>query len=103
MCETFHMSENPEPFASPIVSKRERPPTKVQSWYLVLGIAGQIGYLIAIPAVLFVMGGAWADKYFGTSPILTLAAIPLALAVSAVSVWRVMREVQKRSSDNSIS
>ena len=88
--------QNTPQWNSSVVAKRDRPPTKRESWLLVLGAAGQIGWMIAVPAVLFVMGGAWADGYFGTKPIFTLAGIPLALTVSAVAVWRVIRQLQSQ-------
>lgn len=78
---------------SSVVEKRERAPTKSESWTMVLGVAGQIGWMIAVPAVLFVIGGAWLDAYFDTKPVLTLASIPLALTVSAISVWRVIKQL----------
>jgi hypothetical protein len=76
------------------VTRRERTPTKGDSWNRVLGIAGNLGYMIAVPAVLFIVGGAYADKWFGTSPILVLTGIPLAFIVSGFSVFRLIKQVQ---------
>lgn len=86
-----------EPRASPVVTSRPRTETTpdVASWYMVASAAGQIGYLLAIPAVLFVMGGAWLDSYLGTKPIFTLLGIPLALMVSVMGVRRMIRQLQK--------
>ncbi len=64
------------------------------SWYRVFGIAGQIGWMIAVPAVLFVLGGAWLDKYLATSPLFVLIGIPLSLIISAMSVRSVIKELQ---------
>ena len=83
-------------WVSPVVEKRERKDLPQASWFTVLGIAGQIGYIIAIPAVLFVLGGAWLDTHFGTSPLFVLLGIPLALTISALSVWKMIKQVQKK-------
>ncbi len=83
---------------SPLVTSRPRTVMTADnaSWFRVFGVAGQIGYMISIPAVLFVMGGAWLDSYLGTKPMFTLLGIPLALMVSALSVWRMIRQVQRK-------
>ena len=88
-----------EPQTSSVVTSRPRTthPSDAQSWLMVAGAAGQIGYLLAIPAVLFVLGGAWLDSYLGTKPIFTLAGIPIALTISVISVWRVIVQLQGRN------
>ncbi len=87
---------NQQPRTSPVVSSRPRTSssTDIASWTRILGLAGQIGYLLAIPAVLFVIGGAWLDSYLGTKPVWTLVGIPVALTVSVMGVWRLVRQVQ---------
>jgi len=62
---------------------------------MVFGVAGQIGYIIAIPAVVFVMGGTWLDSYFGTKPLFTLIGIPVALIASGLAVWRLIKQLPK--------
>jgi len=70
-----------------------RPPAQVPkksdqpSTLRMVGLVGEIGYMIAIPAVLFGFGGAYLDRTFATSPWLTIAGLALALASSALAVW----------------
>jgi F0F1-type ATP synthase assembly protein I len=52
------------------------------------GLFGEIGYLIAIPAVLFGFGGAYLDRTLGTSPLFILTGMALAIAISILAVWR---------------
>jgi hypothetical protein len=42
------------------------------------GIVGELGYIIAVPALLFGFGGAYIDKYFGTAPLISGASIAYA-------------------------
>ncbi len=53
----------------------------------VLGLAGEIGYLIAIPAAVFGFGGAYLDKHFDTSPLFVIAGLMVALASSMLAIW----------------
>lgn len=52
-----------------------------------LGLVGEIGYLIAIPAAVFSITGAYLDERLQTSPWLLIAGIALALISSALAVW----------------
>lgn len=61
--------------------------------YSAMGVVGELGYLIAIPAFLFGFGGAYLDKYFGTSPWLLLSGFLLAFLVSGLSVWRMVQRI----------
>jgi hypothetical protein len=85
--------ENDVQSTGPVV-KRERTVSKSQAWSKVIGIAGNLGWMIATPAVLFAVGGAYLDKWLGTSPLFVLIGIPLALIVSAMSVWKLIKQVQ---------
>lgn len=91
------MNEQEQPQISPIVASRPRTTASDDraAWMMVAATAGHIGYLLAIPAVVFVMGGAWMDSYFRTKPLFTLLGIPLALFISAISVWRLIKQVQR--------
>jgi len=63
-------------------------PKKELSTAEMFGLFGEIGYLIAIPAVLLGFGGAHLDRYLGTSPICILIGMALAMVISALAVWR---------------
>lgn len=88
-------SSGNRPETSPVVASRPRTGMTPDnaSWFRVFGVAGQIGYVIAIPAVVFVFSGVWLDKWLGTSPIFTLLGIPTALIISAVTVWRIIKDL----------
>ena len=52
-----------------------------------LSLAWQLGYSIAIPLVLFALGGRLLDKYLNTSPWLLLAGIFISLILSTILVY----------------
>jgi len=54
-----------------------------------LELAWTFGYAIALPIVLFAIGGRFADRWLGTSPWFLLAGVLLAIIVS--SVWVVQK------------
>lgn len=68
-------------------------PTTDASWWRLAGLASQIGYIIAIPAVLFAFGGAYLDKNLGTSPLFVILGLSFAFLVSAFGVAKVIREI----------
>jgi F0F1-type ATP synthase assembly protein I len=87
-----------EPTTSSVVSSRPRTESKSDnaSWMMVYGIAGQLAWMLALPAVIFVIGGAYMDKYFGTSPVFVTIGIPVALFVSVMAVWRMIKKLQEK-------
>ncbi len=76
----------------------DTPPTNdsstKNSLWLALKLAWDLGYIIAIPAVLFGFGGAWLDKQLGTSPLCILAGFLLAVTISGYSVYRRIKEMK---------
>lgn len=60
---------------------------------LAVRLAWSLGYIIALPAVLFGFGGAYLDKYFRTSPSFLLIGLALALGISAFGVYRRLKEI----------
>ncbi len=64
---------------------------KQQSLWELLGLFWQIGYIIAIPAVLFMFSGAWLDKKLGTLPVFVIVGMLLSMGVSMVAIWRIVR------------
>ena len=75
-------------------------PRAEHSTWSALALAWELGYTIAIPIVIFAIGGRFLDKKFGSSPILLLLGILLALIISSVGVYRktmkVMNETNKK-------
>jgi F0F1-type ATP synthase assembly protein I len=61
--------------------------------FLSLRLAWSLGYIIAIPAVVFGFGGAYMDKYWGTSPNFLLIGFALACLLSMLGVYRKVKEI----------
>lgn len=60
-----------------------------------LGLAWELGYLIAIPIVIFGFLGRFLDRRFETSPWFLLAGIGIALIVTAFAVYRKTLDILK--------
>lgn len=65
----------------------------VDSTWLGLNFAWELGYTIAIPAVIFGIGGAYLDKYMHTSPLCMLSGFVFAFLISTISITRKIREI----------
>ena len=61
----------------------------------IIGWAWSLGYRIALPIVLFAVGGRLLDKKLGTSVVFLLIGIFLALGVSGWMVYRQVKELIK--------
>jgi ATP synthase protein I len=59
---------------------------KQNSWSAV-GFAWELGYSIAIPLVIFTLGGKFLDKKMGTSPWLLLFGMFLSIGVTFYIVY----------------
>ena len=70
-----------------------RPRRVRQDLFLAVRLAWNFGYIIAIPAAAFGFGGAYLDKTWGTSPMFILIGLALALTVSGMGIWRVVRQI----------
>ena len=60
-----------------------------------LALAWELGYLIALPAVLLGFAGAFLDKKFSTSPICLALGFAVAFTFSAIAVVRKVREINR--------
>jgi F0F1-type ATP synthase assembly protein I len=69
--------------------------SKEKSVWQGLALAGELGYTIAIPLIVFALLGRFLDKKIGTSPWFLLAGILLALATSAIGVGKKIMEIIK--------
>jgi len=68
------------------------------SWsplFLALRLAWNLGYIIALPAVLFGFGGAFLDKEFNTSPLFLLLGFVLAIPLSTIGVYRIIKQINR--------
>lgn len=58
-----------------------------------LKFAAELGYLIAVPAVLFGFGGAYLDKQMHTIPLFIVIGLCCAGIISFVAVRRKVKEI----------
>ena len=54
----------------------------------ILPILLDVGFTIAIPLVLLALGGRLLDKHFGTTPLLLLTGMILAIIISTIIVYK---------------
>lgn len=93
MHEKNHQS-NPTNVESANHEPKNATAKKEQSaWVLALSVAYELGYLIAIPIVIFAFGGAYADRHFGTSPLFLLVGIGFAFCVTTVGIFRKLKGI----------
>ncbi len=71
----------------------QRPKSPLESPLAMIGVVGQVGYMIAVPAFAFGFGGAYMDKWLGTSPLFVLLGLTLALTVSSIAVYRLTKRL----------
>ena len=79
--------------ASDLPPTGQRKEAKELGFLLSLRLAWNLGYLIAIPVVVFGFGGAYLDKYLGSSPLFLLIGFVLAASLSAIGVYRKVKEI----------
>ncbi len=67
------------------------------SFILGIGFAWELGYTIAVPAVVFGLGGGWLDKnVFDTSPLFLLLGLGFAFVISFLIISDKLRMIAKR-------
>ena len=63
-----------------------------------LSFAWDLGYMIAVPIVVFAIGGAWLDKRFDSSPFLLLSGIFLAILTTSLWIRSKLTDLLKKAS-----
>ncbi len=58
-------------------------------------MAGEVGIILALPVVIFVVGGAKLDAYFDTSPLFVMIGVVLAATTSVVAMVRKINRVRQ--------
>jgi F0F1-type ATP synthase assembly protein I len=74
---------------------------KNNGWWSALSLLGQLGYVIAVPLVIFALAGRLLDKKYGTSPWFLLAGMLAALIISSVWVYKKSTEIMNDAEKNS--
>lgn len=83
-------SSAPEPSHQSGVSPKD-------SFILGIGFAWELGYTIAVPALLLGLGGGYLDKnIFGTSPLFLLAGLLLSFVISFSIIASKIRKITQR-------
>lgn len=68
---------------------------KPENSWSALSLAWELGYTIAVPLILFALGGRYLDKKLGTSPFLLLAGILFSITVTSWLVYKKTKELMK--------
>lgn len=61
---------------------------KNEKQFSALSLAFELGYTIAVPLIVFALGGRWLDKKLGTSPFLLLFGILLSIGITSYLVYK---------------
>jgi hypothetical protein len=69
-------------------------PRKLDKWAMAT-LAFEMGYIIALPLVLFGLAGKYLDGRLGTEPWLALAGVLLAIGVTTVWLIRKLKDYLK--------
>lgn len=72
-----------------------KPPTTRYSQWQAMEAVWDMGMGIAVPIVLFTLGGRWLDRRYGTAPFLIILGLFLALGVSAVITVKKGKKIAK--------
>lgn len=70
-----------------VFTGRNNPPQPFTAWNLV-ALCGELGFIIALPLLLFLWGGIWFDRRFNTTPWVMLLGVLLALTSSSILIAR---------------
>ncbi|MBI3626777.1 AtpZ/AtpI family protein [Candidatus Uhrbacteria bacterium] len=72
---------------------------KENSAWLTLKLLGDIGFLVAVPLVIFGLGGRLLDKKLHTAPWLMLAGLVISLIITSISIYKktstILRELDE--------
>lgn|SRR3989338_5029470 len=72
---------------------------EINKWRIV-SLALELGFIIALPLVLFGLAGKWLDGKMNTYPWLTLGGILFAIALTTVWLVRRMRELMTHNDND---
>lgn len=68
--------------------KAEKPNQSSVSSFSALNFAWELGYIIALPLVIFALGGRFLDKYFNSSPLFLIAGLIFSFIISSIAAYR---------------
>lgn len=70
------------------------PPQRPVFW-MIVDLAMNLGFIIALPLILLGLGGRWLDHKYGTSPMFLLGGIVLAMVVTGIALVRKFADFKK--------
>lgn len=77
------------------VEKKDATKDEITNNFSMMALAWELGYMIAIPLVALTLGGRFLDKKLGTSPMLLLVGVVLAIILSSYMVYKKMIDIIK--------
>lgn len=87
----------------PKATKRKEADKESSNFWFALSIAGQLGWMIALPVVMLALVGRYLDIRFGSSPILLLTGILLSIMISSWVVYfkviKIFTELEKSNKE----
>ena len=63
--------------------------------FYALSLAFQLGFLIAVPIVVFLLLGIWADNYFRTQPLLMIIGLLIGFVITIYEVHHLLKPLVK--------
>ncbi len=69
-------------------SNQEQKPNKTVTKSELVSIAFQLGFIIALPVILFGYLGKWMDGKLGSYPLLTLVGVFTAIVFTTIWIYR---------------
>jgi len=67
---------------------------QINNWYIVR-LLGEVGFTIAIPLVVLILTGRWLDVKLGTKVVFTLLAMPCALIISSLAIYKKIKTISQ--------
>jgi F0F1-type ATP synthase assembly protein I len=58
-----------------------------------ISLVFEMGYTIAIPIVLFALGGRWLDKKTGSSPLFLLIGVLISIIITSFLVYKRVKKL----------
>jgi ATP synthase protein I len=85
-----------DPFVTEVHRQAERARRgRALTFWSGLGLAGSVGWMVSLPAVLGALAGRWLDRHFGTGLFWTLPLLLGGLLLGCASAWRHVRRELK--------
>ncbi len=70
-------------------------PSRYTALWTALGLAWELGYVIALPLVIFALVGRWLDHRWGTSPLMILVGVVVAFIITSIWLATKLKEITK--------